>query len=87
MRGGGVATAERPAEGQLIDKGLPGPGVVTQVIVSKYLDHAPLYRQEGIFRRHGVELARSTMCGWMAEAANLLEPLVKLMAGESVARR
>jgi transposase len=76
---GGVATARRPAESQLIEKGLPGPGVVAQVIVSKHLDHLPLYRQERIFSRFGVELARSTMCGWMAEAAHLLEPLVKLM--------
>ncbi|MEX2671894.1 MAG: IS66 family transposase [Phycisphaeraceae bacterium] len=79
---GGVATAERSPESQLIEKGLPGPSVVTQVIVSKYVDHLPLYRQESMFRRHGVELARSTMCGWMAEAANLLEPLVKLMSSE-----
>jgi transposase len=78
---GGVVTAARPAESQLIEKGLPGPGVVTQVIVSKYLEHAPLYRQEGMFARHGVALARSTMCGWVAEAAHLIEPLVKLMAG------
>lgn len=79
---GGVATAPRSAESQLIEKGLPGPGVVTQVIVSKYLEHTPLYRQEGMFARHGVPLARSTMCGWMAEAANLLEPLVKRMGSE-----
>jgi transposase len=47
--------------------------------VSKYADHLPLYRLEGIFRRSDVELSRSTMCGWMAVAAELLEPIVKLM--------
>lgn len=77
---GGVVTATRPAEGQLIEKGLPGPGVVTQVIVSKFVDHLPLYRQEGIFARFGVQLARSTMCGWTADAGRLLQPLVRLMA-------
>jgi len=77
---GGVAIAQRAAQSQVIEKGLPGPGVVTQVIVSKFVDHLPLYRQERIFARHGVELARSTLCGWMAQAAQLLDPLVKLMA-------
>jgi len=77
---GGVAIAQRSPQSQVIEKGLPGPGVVTQVIVSKFVDHLPLYRQESIFARHGVELARSTLCGWMAQAAQLLDPLVKLMA-------
>ena len=62
-----------------IEKGLPGPGLLAQVIVSKYADHLPLYRQEGIFKRYGVELSRSTMCDWMAATAGLLEPLVKAM--------
>ena len=47
------------------------------MITSKYADHLPLYRQEGIFQRHGVELSRSTMCDWMAAAAGLLEPIVR----------
>src|SRR5437899_1102667 len=49
------------------------------VITSKLADHLPLYRQGAIFRRHGVWLARSTMCGWMAACAGLLEPVVKAM--------
>jgi transposase len=77
---GGVVTAEKPATGQVIDKGLPGPGLVAHVITSKYCDHQPLYRQESMLARHGVELARSTMCGWMKAAADLLAPLVLLMA-------
>jgi hypothetical protein len=47
-----------------------------------YADHLPLYRQEGIFRRHGVAIARSTMCDWMAVSAELLAPVVRLMTGE-----
>lgn len=75
----GVVTAERSAEGQVIEKGLPGPGLVAQVITSKFCDHLPLYRQERVFARHGVSLARSTLCSWLREAAKLLTPLHGLM--------
>jgi transposase len=64
----------------VIDKGLPGPGLVAYVATSKYADHLPLYRLEGIFARHGVQISRSTMCAWMMAAAQLLVPLVRLMA-------
>jgi transposase len=74
-----VVIAERLPEP--IDKGLPGPGLLAHVAVSKYADHLPLYRLEGIFRRSGIELARSTMCDWMAVVAELLEPIVKRMLG------
>ena len=62
-----------------IEKGLPGPGLMAHVITNKYADHLPLYRQEGILLRQGVEISRSTMCDWMAVAAELLQPIVKLM--------
>ncbi|HMB05798.1 MAG TPA: transposase [Isosphaeraceae bacterium] len=62
-----------------IEKGLPGPGLMAHVAVSKYADHLPLYRQEGIFKRFGVDLSRSTMCDWMAAAAGLLAPIVQAM--------
>jgi len=74
---GQVAIAEKPL--QPIDRGLAGPGLLAQVIVSKYGDHLPLYRQEDILARHGVDIARSTMCGWMASCADLLTPLYDLM--------
>ena len=54
-----VVTAEKPAAP--IEKGLPGPGLLAQVAVSKYGDHLPLYRQEEIYQRQGVELSRQTM--------------------------
>ncbi len=76
---GGVVTAERASEGQVIEKGLPGPGLVAHVITSKHCDHLPLYRQERIFARHGVQIARSTMCSWLRESAKLLTPLHTLM--------
>jgi transposase len=62
-----------------IEKGLPGPGLLAYVAVSKYADHLPLHRQEGILRRHGIELSRSTMCDWMADVGGLLAPIVKEM--------
>jgi hypothetical protein len=52
---------------------------LAHVITSKYADHLPLHRQEAMLARQGVELSRSTLCGWMAAAANLLTPLYALM--------
>ena len=72
-----VVTAEKPMAP--IEKGLPGPGLLAQVAVSKYGDHLPLNRQEEIFRRQGVELSRQTMCDWMRECADLVSPLYELM--------
>ena len=70
-----------------IEKGLPGTGLLAHVVTSKLADHLPLYRLEGIFRRNGVELARSTMCDWMAACAGLLEPIVRAMARRVLASR
>jgi transposase len=72
---------------QPIDKGSPGPGLMAHIAVSKYADHLPLYRLEGIFKRSGVELSRSTMCDWMAVAAELLKPIVDLMQSEILKSR
>ena len=67
---------------QPIEKGIPAAGLLAHVVVSKYLDHLPLYRLEGIFRRHDIDIKRSTMCGWAGSCADLLEPLYKLMTKE-----
>jgi transposase len=64
---------------QPIEKGLPGPGLLAYVITSKLGDHLPLYRLEKIFGRHGVDIARSTMCAWMLSASELVGPLVELI--------
>jgi len=74
---GEVAIAALPPEP--IDKGLPAPGLLAHVIVSKFADHLPLYRQEKIFARSGLDLPRSTLCDWLAECAGLLKPLYALM--------
>ena len=73
-----IATAAKPP--QPIDKGLAGPGLLAYVITSKLGDHLPLYRLEHIFERSGVSIARSTMCAWLQAAAELVRPLVSLMA-------
>src|SRR3954447_24226229 len=75
-----VVIAERLPEP--IEKGLPGPGLMAHVITNKYADHLPLYRQEGILLRHGIALSRSTMCDWMAIAAELLRPITARMLAE-----
>ena len=80
-----VAIAERLPEP--IEKGLPGDGLLAHVVTSKFADHLPLYRLEGIFRRHGVELARATMCDWTAACAGLLEPIVAAMTRRVLASR
>jgi transposase len=76
-KGCGVAAAEKPATP--IEKGLPGPGLLAHVAVSKYGDHIPLNRLESIFQRHGVELSRKTMCDWMAACAELVRPVWERM--------
>ena len=72
-----VVTAAKPLAP--IEKGLPGPGLLAHVAVSKYGDHLPLYRQESIFARQDVELSRKTMCDWMRQCAELVSPLVDRM--------
>jgi transposase len=62
-----------------IERGIPGPGLLAQLIVSKYGDHLPLYRLEDVFARQGAELARSTLCRWARLAADRLEPLYQWM--------
>jgi transposase len=72
-----VVTAAKPA--QPIAKGLPGPGLLAHVIVSKFIDHLPLHRQVPILARHGMQLSRSTLCDWMAASATLLTPIYQLL--------
>jgi transposase len=67
---------EAPAPARPIERGLPGPGLLAHVLVSKYGDHQPLYRQSEIFAREGIDLDRSTLAGWVGAASQLLAPLV-----------
>lgn len=74
---GGVVQARLP--NFPIDKGLPGPGLLAEVLVSKYQDALPLYRQQQRFRRYGYECADSTLCDWVKQSALLLKPIVDMM--------
>ncbi len=58
-----------------IERGRPGPGLLAHVLVSKYCNHLPLYRQSRIFAREEIDLDRSTLAGWVGKATALLEPL------------
>ena len=68
-----VKTATKPP--QPIEKSTASPSLLAQVIVSKVADHMPVHRQAKILRRFGVEIADQTMCGWMRQCAELLDPL------------
>jgi transposase len=67
---------EAPAPSRPIERGLVGPGLLAHVLVSKFGDHLPLYRQSEIYARQGVEIERSTLAGWVGAASDLLTPLL-----------
>ncbi len=69
-----------------IPKGLAGPGMLADTIVKRWQDHQPLHRLEGVYARDGIELARSTMCGWHGELAELARPLVAAMRLDAFAQ-
>jgi transposase len=70
---------QKPVPPHVIDKGIPTAGLLAQVLVAKYLDHAPLYRQESIFERAGLALSRSTLAEWVGACGVRLQPLVEAM--------
>lgn len=79
--------AVAPPAAKPIEKGLPGPGLLAALVTGKYGDHLPLYRLEDVFFRSGVELARSTLCRWALQTADLLQPLYQRMAQEVLQSR
>jgi transposase len=81
------AIHQAPAPERPIAKGLATPGLLAHVLVSKYCDHLPLYRQSQIFARHGVELDRSTLANWVGGAVWWLEPLQARLAEHVFASR
>lgn len=68
-----IELADKPS--QPIDKGLPGPGLLSFVVTSKFADYMPLYRLEDLFARSGFEISRATMSVWCRDVAQLLKPL------------
>src|SRR3974377_2446889 len=82
-----IVQAEAPS--RPIERGIAGPGLLAHVLVSKYSDHLPLYRQSEIYAREGVELDRSTLADWVGGTSRLLAPLVEelrrhVMAGHKI---
>jgi transposase len=83
---------EAAAPSRPIERGLAGPSLLAHVMVSKYADHLPLYRQSEIYARQGVEISRSTLAGWVGAASDLLSPLVDatqkhVLAGRKLRKR
>src|SRR5271169_1374078 len=72
-----IVQAEAPS--RPIERGVAGPGLLAHVLVSKYCDHLPLYRQSEIYAREGVELERSTLADWVGGTSALLGPLVEAL--------
>jgi transposase len=64
-----------PVAPAIIDRGLPAPSLLAQVLLAKYTDHLPLYRQQAIYARAGVELPRSTLADWVGACGVALQPL------------
>src|SRR5487761_2412656 len=77
---GRAGVSQAPAPAHLIEAGLPTEAMLAQVIVSKYSEHLPLYRQAQVFARHGVMIERSTLADWVGRAAFHLAPIVDRMA-------
>lgn len=73
---------QAPVAPHIIDKGIPTTGLLAQVLVAKYVDHLPLYRQESIFGRAGHSIARSTLAQWVGSCGTQLQPLVDALKDE-----
>jgi len=70
---------QAPVPAHIIDKGIPTTGLLATVLVMKFADHLPLYRQEAIFERAGLRIARSTLADWVGACGAQLEPLVRAL--------
>ena len=76
----GAGVVQAPAPAHLVEGGLPTEGLIAHMLVGKYCDHLPLYRQAQIYSRSGIELDRSTLAGWAGRAAFHLAPVVERLA-------
>ena len=73
---------QAPVPAHVIDKGIPTTGLLAHVLIAKYLDHLPLYRQEGIFGRAGLPIPQSTLAEWVGQMGVTLQPLVDALKSE-----
>ena len=75
-----------PLPAQLIEKGQPGPGLLAQVVMAKACDHLPLYRQQKIYQRHGIDIPRSTLSDWFGAVGAALKPLADALRTDLLAQ-
>ena len=78
---------QAPVAAHIIDKGMPTTGLLAQVLVAKYADHQPLYRQEAIFGRAGLAIPRSTLAQWVGTCGVRLQPLVDALKAKLLQHR
>lgn len=78
-----IRLASKPK--QPIPKSIATPGLLSHVLVSKFCDHLPFYRQENILQRMGIDIARASLCNWTLKCADLLTPLINIMQREMCA--
>jgi transposase len=78
---------QAPVAAHVIDKGIPTTGLLAQVLVAKYADHQPLYRQEAIFGRAGLAIPRSTLAQWVGTCGVRLQPLVDALKAQMLKHR
>ena len=78
---------QAPVPAHVIDKGIPTTGLLAQVLIAKYLDHVPLYRQEAVFGRAGLAIPRSTLAQWVGQCGVALQPLVDALKEEMLGHR
>lgn len=76
------AVVQAPAPAHIVEGGIPTEALIAQVLVSKYADHLPVYRQAQIYALQGIQLDRSTMADWVGRAAWYLRPLREHILGE-----
>ena len=79
---GNISIASMP--NLLLPKRIAAPGLVAYTVTSKYIDHIPLYRQEGMLRRYGITIPRSTNCSWILETADLCQPIIALLVRDII---
>jgi transposase len=75
-------TSAGRVDAHVIDKGIPTTGMLIQMLTAKFADHLPLYRQEAIFARAGLGIARSTLAQWVGSCGVQLQPLVDVLKDE-----
>lgn len=81
------SVSQGPLPPRPLERGIPGPGVLADLIAGKYSEHMPLYRMQERYRRAGINLSLSTFCDWVDHVAGLAAPLVEAMKNRVLASR